>query len=146
MTISSTGLPGHMLLAGEFRCASVPAPPLPTTITEHGLRLAVAPVRTAQDRFYADQRDNRKRLGIFGGQAVLDLCCNSGEFAIWPTAAGADEVVGVDLDEEALELAKHNARLNKLRARFVYADIFPACARCRQQRRTVRHRHLIRLR
>lgn len=35
------------------------------------------------------------------------------------------EAVGVDLDGEALELARRNARLNGVRARFVQADLFP---------------------
>ena len=104
----------------------MPAPPPPTTITEYGLRFKVAPGQKHKTGFFADQRDNRKRLGDFSaGKRVLDLCCNSGGFAIYAAAAGAEEVVGVDLDEEVLELAKHNARLNKLRARFVHADIFP---------------------
>jgi len=37
---------------------------------------------------------------------------------------GADEVVGIDLDEDSLALVKRNARLNKARVRFVQADIF----------------------
>src|SRR5262249_12745509 len=37
---------------------------------------------------------------------------------------GADEVVGVDLDEQALALAKQNANLNQARVRFVQADLF----------------------
>ncbi|MCB1599947.1 MAG: class I SAM-dependent rRNA methyltransferase, partial [Xanthomonadales bacterium] len=115
----------HVAKQESFDC-SVPAPPPPTTITEYGLRFKVAPGQKHKTGFFADQRDNRKRLGDFSaGKRVLDLCCNSGGFAIYAAAAGAEEVVGVDLDEEVLELAKHNARLNKLRARFVHADIFP---------------------
>jgi 23S rRNA (cytosine1962-C5)-methyltransferase len=115
----------HVAKQESFDC-SVPAPPPPTTISEHGLRFKVAPGQKHKTGFFADQRDNRKRLGDFSaGKRVLDLCCNSGGFAIYAAAAGAEEVVGVDLDEEVLELAKHNARLNKVRARFVHADIFP---------------------
>ncbi len=56
---------------------------------------------------------------------MLDLCCNSGGFAIYAkTIGGADDVVGVDLDEEILAVAERNARLNKVRVRFVQADIF----------------------
>jgi 23S rRNA (cytosine1962-C5)-methyltransferase len=57
---------------------------------------------------------------------VLDLCCNTGGFAVYAKALGeADEVVGVDLDEQALALARQNAGLNQTRVRFVQADLFP---------------------
>ncbi len=56
---------------------------------------------------------------------VLDLCCNTGGFAVYAKALGeAEEVVGVDLDEEALRLARQNANLNQARIRFVQADLF----------------------
>jgi 23S rRNA (cytosine1962-C5)-methyltransferase len=56
---------------------------------------------------------------------VLDLCCNTGGFAVYAKALGqAQEVVGVDLDEEALDLARQNASLNQARIRFVQADLF----------------------
>jgi 23S rRNA (cytosine1962-C5)-methyltransferase len=36
----------------------------------------------------------------------------------------ADEVIGVDLDEEVIALAKQNANLNQARVRFARADLF----------------------
>ena len=60
------------------------------------------------------------------GQRVLDLCCNTGGFAVYAKALGqAEEVIGVDLDEQALALARQNASLNQVRIRFVQADLFP---------------------
>jgi 23S rRNA (cytosine1962-C5)-methyltransferase len=57
---------------------------------------------------------------------MLDLCCNTGGFAVYARALGnAEEVVGVDLDEEALAMARQNANLNQARIRFVQADLFP---------------------
>jgi 23S rRNA (cytosine1962-C5)-methyltransferase len=57
---------------------------------------------------------------------VLDLCCNTGGFAVCAKVAGAaEEVVGVDLDEQVIALAKQNANLNQARVRFVQADLFP---------------------
>ena len=38
--------------------------------------------------------------------------------------AQAEEVIGIDLDEEAIALAKQNANLNQARVRFVQADLF----------------------
>ncbi|MET0231303.1 MAG: class I SAM-dependent rRNA methyltransferase [Rhodanobacteraceae bacterium] len=103
-----------------------PAAPAPTVISEHGVRFHAAPGTKHKTGFFADQRDNRKFLSEFcEGKRVLDLCCNSGGFAIYAKAiGGADEVVGVDLDEEILAVAERNAKLNKSRVRFVQADIF----------------------
>jgi 23S rRNA (cytosine1962-C5)-methyltransferase len=57
---------------------------------------------------------------------MLDLCCNSGGFAVYAKAlGGAAEVVGVDVDEQAIALAKQNANLNQAQVRFVQADLFP---------------------
>src|SRR5207253_9333848 len=77
--------------------------------------------------FFLDQRDNRKALAAFcPGRRVLDLCCNTGGFAVYAKAlGGAAEVVGVDLDEQAIALARQNANLNQVQVRFVQADLFP---------------------
>ncbi len=109
----------------SFDCA-VPPTPAPTVIHEHGVRFHAAPGTRHKTGFFTDQRDNRRLLaGFCGGRRVLDLCCNSGGFGITAkTIGGADEVVGVDLDEEILAIAEQNARLNKARVRFVQADIF----------------------
>lgn len=106
---------------------SAPAAPAPTVIHEHGVKFHAAPGTKHKTGFFADQRDNRKTLSEFcgDGRRVLDLCCNSGGFAIYAkTIGGAGDVVGVDLDEEILGVAERNAKLNKTRVRFVQADIF----------------------
>jgi 23S rRNA (cytosine1962-C5)-methyltransferase len=60
------------------------------------------------------------------GKRMLDLCCNTGGFAVYAKAiGGAEEATGVDLDEQALALARQNAGLNQARVRFVQADLFP---------------------
>jgi len=115
----------HVQKQESFDCG-LPAPPAPVVIHEHGVKFHAAPGTKHKTGFFADQRDNRKRLSeLCAGKRVLDLCCNSGGFGIYAKAiGGADEVVGVDLDEEILALAEKNARLNKARVRFVQADIF----------------------
>jgi 23S rRNA (cytosine1962-C5)-methyltransferase len=115
----------HVGKQESFDCRP-PAPPAPFVITEHGLKFRVAPGSKHKTGFFADQRDNRKTLaGFCGGKRVLDLCCNSGGFAVYAKAlGGAGEVIGVDLDEAVLELAKQNAKLNKADIRFVQADLF----------------------
>ena len=110
----------------SFDCRA-PEPPPPEVITEHGVRFRVAPGSKHKTGFFLDQRDNRQLLASFcKGKRVLDLCCNTGGFAVYAKALGeAEEVVGVDLDEQALALAKQNANLNQARVRFVQADLFP---------------------
>ncbi|HTK78610.1 MAG TPA: class I SAM-dependent rRNA methyltransferase [Gemmataceae bacterium] len=116
----------HVQKQESFDCRS-PEPPSPVVIREHGLRFRVAPGGKHKTGFFVDQRDNRQFLsGFCEGQRVLDLCCNSGGFAVYAKAlGGAAEVVGVDLDEQAIALAKQNANLNQAQVRFVQADLFP---------------------
>jgi 23S rRNA (cytosine1962-C5)-methyltransferase len=116
----------HVQKQESFDCRA-PEPPPPGVISEHGLRFRVAPGSKHKTGFFADQRDNRKELASFcAGKRVLDLCCNTGGFAVYAKALGqAEEVIGVDLDEQAIALAKQNANLNQARIRFVQADLFP---------------------
>jgi 23S rRNA (cytosine1962-C5)-methyltransferase len=115
----------HIQKQESFDCREPPAGP-PEIITENGVRFRVAPGGKHKTGFFLDQRDNRLALaGLCQGRRVLDLCCNSGGFAIYAKVrGGADEVVGLDLDEEALALARQNAGLNQVRIRFVQADLF----------------------
>ncbi len=115
----------HVQKQESFDCRA-PEPPPPSVITEHGVKFRVAPGSKHKTGFFLDQRDNRRRLASFcKGKRVLDLCCNTGGFAVHAKVLGeADEVVGVDLDEQALALARQNAGLNQTRIRFVQADLF----------------------
>jgi 23S rRNA (cytosine1962-C5)-methyltransferase len=115
----------HIQKQEAFDCRS-PEPPPPTIITEHGLRFRVAPGSKHKTGFFLDQRDNRRDVAEFcAGKRVLDLCCNTGGFSLYAKARGqAEEVVGIDLDEQALALARQNANLNQARIRFVQADLF----------------------
>jgi len=103
-----------------------PEAPAAGVITEHGLRFRIAPGSKHKTGFFVDQRDNRKTLASFcAGKRVLDLCCNTGGFAVYAKALGkAEEVVGVDLDEQVIALAKQNANLNQAKVRFVQGDLF----------------------
>jgi 23S rRNA (cytosine1962-C5)-methyltransferase len=115
----------HVQKQESFDCRS-PEALSPLTISEHNVRFRIAPGSKHKTGFFLDQRDNRKFLATFcPGKRVLDLCCNSGGFAVYAKALGeADEVVGVDLDEEVLDLARQNANLNQARVRFIQADLF----------------------
>ncbi|MEI7684201.1 MAG: class I SAM-dependent rRNA methyltransferase [Planctomycetota bacterium] len=115
----------HVQKQESFDCRA-PEPPPPFTITEHGLRFRVAPGSKHKTGFFVDQRDNRKFFAsLCKGKRVLDLCCNTGGFAVYAKAMGeAEEVTGVDLDEEAIALATKNANLNQVRIKFTQADLF----------------------
>ncbi|MEN9554171.1 MAG: Ribosomal large subunit methyltransferase [Planctomycetota bacterium] len=95
-------------------------------IHEHGTRFRVRFEGGHKTGFFCDQRENRRRLADFcGGKSVLDLCCYTGGFSVQAKTLGqAEEVTGVDLDEDPLRVARENANLNQARVRFVQADIF----------------------
>jgi 23S rRNA (cytosine1962-C5)-methyltransferase len=115
----------HVQKQESIDCRS-PEPPAPGVITENGVRFRVAPGSKHKTGFFLDQRDNRAHLASFcAGKRVLDLCCNTGGFAVYAKARGAEDVTGVDLDEQALALARQNAGLNQGRIRFVQSDLFP---------------------
>ena len=106
----------------------------PATVVEHGVKFLADPAGAHKTGFFADQRDNREWLSRHvAGARVLDLCCNTGGFGVYAAARGAREVVGIDIDEDVLGIARENARLNGIpdRAgregaiRFVQADVFP---------------------
>ena len=102
-----------------------PAQPLRTTVTEHGIRYAVEAGAGHKTGFFADQRDNRALVrGLARGRAVLDLCCNSGGFALNAVAGGAAKVLAVDLDEAMVAQTQHNAEHNGMRLAAIHADAF----------------------
>jgi len=101
-------------------------PPAPSIITEYGVKFRADPAGAHKTGFFADQRENREWLSHqVAGKRVLDLCCNTGGFGVYAKVRGAEEVVGVDIDEDVIDIAKGNAKLNDVRLKFVQADIFP---------------------
>jgi 23S rRNA (cytosine1962-C5)-methyltransferase len=101
-------------------------PAQPAVISEYGVKFRADPAGAHKTGFFADQRENRQWLSQqVEGKRVLDLCCNTGGFAVYAAARGASEVTGIDIDEAVIEIAKGNAKLNNVRPRFVQADIFP---------------------
>ena len=101
----------------------------PVTITEHDAKFFVQIGGKHKTGFFCDQRDNRKRWGELiaatKSQSMLDLCCNSGGFAVYSGINGATDITGVDLDEEAVDFATRNLKLNNIKAKVTQADIFP---------------------
>lgn len=120
----------HTLAQESFQQPTFRSTDLPesTTIEEYGTRFLVSHSDDSHKTgFFCDQRENRKRLAAYcAGKSVLDLCCYTGGFAVQAKRLGkASEVIGVDLDEAPLKIAKQNANLNQAQVRFVATDIFP---------------------
>jgi 23S rRNA (cytosine1962-C5)-methyltransferase len=100
--------------------------PNSVNIEENGVRFRVHFDGGHKTGFFCDQRDNRLMLSkLVGGAEVLDLCCYTGGFGIYAKKLGeAKRVVCVDLDENAVALAKKNANLNQVRIETAHADGF----------------------
>ncbi|WP_438316301.1 class I SAM-dependent rRNA methyltransferase [Candidatus Caldatribacterium sp. SIUC1] len=98
-------------------------------IKENGLAFFVDVARGQKTGYFLDQRENRLSLRRYvQGARVLDCFSYTGGFAIHAAAFGAKEVLGLDISESAVALARENARLNRLedRVRFEVADVFEA--------------------
>jgi 23S rRNA (cytosine1962-C5)-methyltransferase len=105
-------------------------------IREDGLRFHVDLRHGHKTGFFVDQRENRARMASFVRDAnVLDLCTNSGGFAIHAKVrGGAGRVTAVDLDEKALARAEENARANDAAIEFVHADVFDYLRAAQEER------------
>jgi 23S rRNA (cytosine1962-C5)-methyltransferase len=98
-------------------------------VEENGLRFEVDLAAGHKTGFFCDQRDNRLALTQFTtGADMLDLCCYSGGFGIYAATVGkAAHITAVDLDENAVALARRNAQLNRIapaKYQSVHADGF----------------------
>jgi 23S rRNA (cytosine1962-C5)-methyltransferase len=103
------------------------APSEPVAIEEDGLLFLVHLSEGQKTGFYLDQRDNRRVAAeLSGGRRVLDAFCYTGGFGLHAARAGARSVVGIDVSEPAIALARANAQRNGFDARmtFVRADVF----------------------
>lgn len=112
-------------------------PPRTIKVTENGVRFHVDLSEGQKTGFFCDQRDNRRHLArLCRGADVLDVCCYTGGFGIYAkTLGGAETVTGVDLDEEAVALARRNANLNEVRVQHVHADAFSYLRQMQQNQR-----------
>lgn len=60
-----------------------------------------------------------------GGESVLDYGCGSGILAIASKRLGAGEVIGIDIDPQAVQSARDNAARNIVDAHFYLPDAVP---------------------
>src|ERR1051326_2503786 len=98
----------------------------PVVVEEAGVRFQVNLAEGQKTGFYLDQRDNRRAVArLAAGRRMLDAFCYTGGFGLHAARAGAGPVLGVDVSEPALTLARANAELNQLSGlTFVRADVF----------------------
>lgn len=118
-------------LQQEDRLVRGQVPAEPIVVEEAGLRFQVHLTEGQKTGFYLDQRDNRQAVArLSRGRSVLDAFCYTGGFGLHAARAGAKSVLGVDVSEPALALARANAALNQLdQLSFVKADVFDQLAR-----------------
>jgi 23S rRNA (cytosine1962-C5)-methyltransferase len=112
----------------DFSGRPLASPQLPprVTVSEHGIRYRIHFDEGHKTGFFCDQRDNRRELARYcADRSVLDLCCYTGGFGLNALVRGlAREVVCVDLDEKAVDLAHANGNANQVRLEVVHADAF----------------------
>ena len=90
---------------------------------ENGLKMVVDLENGQKTGYFLDQKENRLALRRYvKDRTVLDCFCNVGGFTINAAAAGAKEVVALDISERALKDVEENARLNGLSDR-----VHPLC-------------------
>jgi 23S rRNA (cytosine1962-C5)-methyltransferase len=92
---------------------------------ESGIRYRANVLEGQKTGFFFDQRENRLALkDLVRGRRTLDCFCYVGAWALSAVRYGATEVIGIDSSEKAVTLARSNAELNNLYAKFVVGDVF----------------------
>ena len=63
------------------------------------------------------------QLGDIKNKSVADFCCGTGLFAISAALLGGSKVIGIEIDNEALEIAKRNAQISGVDITFLCKDV-----------------------
>lgn len=98
-----------------------------TVIIENGIRYNVDFENGQKTGFFLDQKYNRQAVSrLAKGRRVLDCFTHTGSFALNAVKGGAEHVCAVDISEDAVSMAKANARLNGFEDRmsFKAANVF----------------------
>ena len=84
-------------------------------MVENGIHFQVDVKNGQKTGFFLDQKENRAALApICKDAKVLDCFCHNGSFSLHAAKFGAKSVLGVDISEEALVVARENAKMNNL--------------------------------
>jgi len=98
-----------------------------TIIDEYGVKFYVDIASGQKTGSFLDQKANHHAITPFvKDKTVLDCFTHTGGFALHAACHGAKQVDAVDISEEAIELAKKNAELNKVsdKINFICANAF----------------------
>ncbi len=99
----------------EMRLQNIPAHPKPKV----GLEQYTTPSVIASDLIW-----NAFSLGDIEDKNILDLGCGTGVFAIGAALMGANSSIGVDIDEDSIELASEvSGKLKLDNVNFIVSDI-----------------------
>ena len=91
----------------------------------YGVKFLIDPLSAQKTGFYLDQLSHYPAVaGLAAGRRVLDCFTNEGAFALTCARAGATEVIGVEMQSDAISTARQNAKRNELTARWVEQDVF----------------------
>jgi 23S rRNA (cytosine1962-C5)-methyltransferase len=84
-------------------------------IRDNNLQFRIDLLEGQKTGYFLDQSANRAVLANYAaGRRVLDCFCHVGSFAIHAAAYGASSVLGIDISEDAINMATENAGLNRL--------------------------------
>ena len=97
-------------------------------LIEYGLSFEFYPQQFTQVNAPLNQDLVRSALALMGdlrNQVVVDLFCGIGNFSL-PIARSGGKVIGLEMEQSAVEMARSNARLNGLEdfARFQVANLY----------------------
>lgn len=115
-------------------------PPERIAIDEHGMKVLVDARRGQKTGHFLDQRENRRMVrDLARGRAeALNLFGYTGGFSVAAALGGAGHVVTVDVDRDAIALARENFRANGLDPAdhaFAAEDCFELLARYKREGR-----------
>src|SRR5436305_2212702 len=110
------GLPQtSSVLSGEAR---------PTEFEICGVKFSIDLLSAQKTGFYLDQISHYPVVAeVAAGRRILDCFSNEGAFALICARAGASEVIGVEMQANAIAAARENAKRNQLAVRWVEQDV-----------------------
>jgi 23S rRNA (cytosine1962-C5)-methyltransferase len=95
-------------------------------IEQDGLKFIVSPLAGQKTGSFLDQRENHVAAKNYAFGRALDCFTFNGGFAL-NLASSCDEVLALDISEDAINLAKRNASLNNIsNVKFRTANVFDA--------------------